>query len=205
LPLFSVGAGWSIVLLTQVIRENYRTWLPQAFAIIAVLFMMQREIWAYRMDPEEWSRRTYGGVYAASDKLGNEIKKVLAPGETIYVLGDEPGFYFTTQTRPAVGVFFLHDTTSGPFATEMTNRVVNALKAHPPDLVIIMNSALPDNRKPYDPGQLPANHPIRVWVAQNYCPVEISRTGFFTLCARPGSALAARPSFRMLQFELTNG
>ena len=118
--------------------------LPHAFAAIAVLFILQAEIWAYRMDPQEWSKRSYGGVYAAGEILAGEIAKILEPGETLYVFGDEPGFYFHTRTRPAVGTFFLADVAGGPLADELTGRTLKALARKPPDLVIIMNSSLGD-------------------------------------------------------------
>jgi uncharacterized membrane protein (UPF0136 family) len=203
LPLLTVGAGWSIVLLAHVLKEEYRSWLPHAFAIIAVVFMMQMEIWAYRMDPEEWSRRAYGGVYAASERLADEVGKILEPEETLYVLGDEPGFYFKTKKRPAVGVFFLQDAVTGPLAKELTNRVLTDLNAKPPDLVIILNSALDMKTEDSPAGPLKPNHPIRMWVTQNYCPAIVNPKEFFTICARPGSALEQRDSYRLLRAELS--
>jgi len=203
LPLLAVGAGWSIVLLSDVVKEQFRSWMPHAFAAIAVLFMLQAEIWAYRMDPEEWSVRAYGGVYAASEKLAGEIEKILEPGETLYVLGDEPGFYFHTRTRPAVGNFFLADVAGGPLADELTGRTLGALTRKPPDLVIIMNSALGEKTVGPLNAKLGPEHPIRSWVSQNYCPAIPHPTLFFTICARPGSSIERRDSYQSLLAELS--
>src|SRR6267378_7372308 len=87
LPLFAVGAGWSIVLLGHILKESYSTWMPHAFAVIALVFMLQAEIWAYAMDPEQWSVQSYGGIYVPSRMLARELSNILQPGETLYVLG----------------------------------------------------------------------------------------------------------------------
>jgi hypothetical protein len=203
LPILATGAGWSVVLLRHVVQEQFRSWLPHAFAGIAVLFMLQAEIWAYRMDPQEWSKLSYGGVYAASEIVAGEIEKILEPGETLYVLGDEPGFYFHTRTRPAVGTFFLADVASGPLAEELTGRALKALARKPPDLVIIMNSAIgPKTVGPLN-AALGPEHPLRSWVSQNYCPAIPNPTQFFTICAKPGSSLERRDSYQSLRAELT--
>ena len=202
LPLLSVAAGWSIVVLAEVFKEEYKKWLPNSLAVIAVLFMLQAEIWAYRMDPQEWSRQSYGGVYAAGEILAVEIAKILEPGETLYVLGDEPGFYFHTKTRPAIGNFFLADVAKGPLAEELTTRALKALAEKPPDLVIIMNSAVGDKTVGPLNATLGPEHPIRAWVSRNYCSPPSKPSQFFTICARPGSSLERRDSYQSLRSEL---
>jgi hypothetical protein len=203
LPLLAVGAGWSIVLLAQVFKEEYQRWLPHAFAAIAVVFMLQAEIWAYRMDPTEWSKKSYGAIYATNEMLAQEIAKILEPDETFYVLGDEPGFYFITKRRPAVGVFFLQDVAGGPLAGELTGRVLRDLAAKPPDLVIIMNSVIGDKTVGPQNAKLGPEHPIRGWVSQNYCPVIRNPSQLFTICAKPGSSLERRDSYQALRAELS--
>jgi hypothetical protein len=203
LPLLAVGAGWSIVLLAKVFKEDYQRWLPHAFGAIAAVFMLQSEIWAYRMDPTEWSRKSYGGVYAASEMVAAEIAKILEPNETLYVLGDEPNFYFITNRRPAVGTFFLQDVASGPLAEELTGRVLKDLAAKPPDLVIILNSAIGDKTVGPKNAKLGPEHPIRAWVSQNYCPINPKPNQFFNICAKPGSSLERRNSYQALRAELS--
>ena len=203
LPLLAVGAGWAIVMLAKVFKEDYQRWLPHAFAAIAAVFMLQAEIWAYRMDPIEWSRRSYGGVFATSEMLSTEIAKILEPNETLYVLGDEPNFYFVTKRRPAVGTFFLQDVASGPLAEELTGRVLRDLSGKPPDLVIILNSAIGDKSVGPKNAKLGPEHPIRAWVSQNYCVVYPKPHQFFTICAKPGSSLERRDSYRALRAELS--
>jgi len=202
LPILAVGAGWSAVLLVHIVKEQYKNWLPHAFAAIAALFMLQAEIWTYRMDPVEWSIRAYGGVYAASEKLAVEISKILEPGETLFVLGDEPGFYFHTKTRPAVGTFFLQDVATGPLAQELTTRALKDLSRKPPDLVVIMNSAIGEKTVGPLNAKLGPEHPIRSWISQNYCIVNTNPNELFTICARPGSSLERRESYRSLRSEL---
>jgi hypothetical protein len=202
LPLLAVGAGWSVVLLANVLQQQFRKSVPHAFAAVAVLFILQAEIWAYRMDPQEWSKRSYGGVYAAAEILAGEIAKIVEPGETLYVLGDEPGFYFHTRTRPAVGTFFLADVAGGPLADELTGRALKALASKPPDLVIIMNSSLGDQTVGPLNAKLGPEHPLRSWVSQNYCPAIENATQFFTICARPGSSLERRDSYQSLRSQL---
>jgi hypothetical protein len=198
LPLFAVGAGWSIVLLGHIIKESYATWMPHAFAVIALVFMLQAEIWVFAMDPDQWSVQSYGGLYVPSGMLARELNGILQPGETLYVLGDEPGFYFITRRRPAPGVFFLTPLTGGPLAEELTSRVINDLARKPPDLVIILANAIGDKTIGPDKAELGPDHPLRRWISQNYCQMVPHERTFFKLCARPGSALEKRPSFQEL-------
>jgi hypothetical protein len=198
LPIIAVGAGWSIVLLGQAIKEQFSGWLPHVFAAIALLFMLPPEIWAYRMDPTEWSLKSYGGVYAASESLASNLNDVLQPEENLFVLGDEPNFYFITGRRPAVGVFFLQDIAGGPLAAEFSARMINDLNRKPPDLVVIQNSAIGPKTVGPKNARLGPDHPVRKWVSDNYCPVDINPHSFFTICAKPGSSLEQRPSYRRL-------
>jgi hypothetical protein len=203
LPLFAVGASWAMVSLTHVIREPLAAWLPEAIAVIALLFMLQSELWVYSMDPRQWSEREYGGVYAASEELANEINKFLAPNETLYVFGDEPGFYFLTKRRPAVGSFFIQDLAGGPLASELTTRAINDLERKPPDLVVIMNDAIGEKTSGPTPARLGPDHPLRVWVSRHYCPVAVNCNAVFSICARPGSELGRRQAYQDLVTELS--
>jgi len=203
LPLFAVGASWAMIQLTHVIREQFAAWLPQAFAVIALLFILQSELWVYSMSPQQWSKREYGNVYAASEELANEIKKFLAPNETLYVFGSEPSFYFLTNRRPPVGFFFIQDAAGGPLAGELTTKAINDLERNPPDLVILMNDVIGDKTTGPAPARLGPEHPLRAWVSQHYCPVAINRNAAFSICARPGSALEKRKAYQDLVTELS--
>lgn len=202
LPLFAVGAGWSVLLLRHLIKEQYAGWMPHVFAGIALAFMLQSELWVYSMDPEQWSQRAYGGLYVASERLAHAINRILEPGETLYVLGEEPGFYFVTKRHPGPGVFFLQPLVGGPLAQELTTRVVNDLARKPPDLVVILNPAIGAQTSGPDDAKLGPDHPLRVWVSQNYCPVNSNRRALFSICARPGSALEKREAYRSLVAQL---
>jgi hypothetical protein len=203
LPLFAVGAGWSVVLIGHIFKESYAAWMPHAFAAIALVFVLQAELWVYATDPETLSVQAYGGLYVPSGILARELNDILEPGETLYVLGDEPGFYFITKRRPAPGVFFLTPLTGGPLAQELTTRVVNDLERKPPDLVIILADATGAETTGPDKARLGPDHPLRKWISQNYCPPVPDCPPLFTLCARPGSALENRPSYRKLLADLT--
>jgi len=203
LPILAVGAGWSVVLLRHVIKQEYAQWRQHVFAVIALVSMMPSEIWVYRMDPEHWALQAYGEVYVNSERLGHEINNILEPGETLYVLGDEPVFYFVTQRRPATGVFFLQALASGPLAQELTTRVVNDLVRNPPDLVVIMSDAVGPKTVSSDHATLGPDHPLLVWILQNYhCPPGKEGHKFFAICARPGSPLDQRTSYRELAASL---
>jgi len=202
LPLFAVGAGWSVVTLGHIIKESYAIWMPHAFAVIALVFILQAELWVFATDPEALSVQAYGGLYVSSGILAGELSNILEPGETLYVLGDEPGFYFITKRRPAPGVFFLTALTGGPLAQELTTRVVNDLERKPPDLVVILGESIGDETTGPDKPKLGPDHPLRKWVSQNYCSAPACPT-LFTVCARPGSAIEQRPSYRKLLAQLT--
>jgi hypothetical protein len=202
LPLFAVGAGWAVVSMGYLFKEPYAAWVPHALAVIALAFVLQAELWVFATDPEVLSVQAYGGLYVPSRILARELNNVLEPGETLFVLGDEPGFYFITKRRPAPGVFFLTPLTGGPLAEELTNRVVNDLERKPPDLVILLQNSMADKTSGPDFARLGPNHPLRMWVDKNYCPAKPDFQSFFTLCARPGSALEQRPSFKRLVEQL---
>ena len=121
----------------------------------------------------------------------------------MYVLGDEPAFYFLTKRRPAPGVFFLTPLSGGPLAQELTARVVNDLARKPPDLVIILNDAIGEKTSGPDNAKLGPDHPLRAWISRNYCPVTVNPNTFVSLCARPGSALQRRPEFQALVADLS--
>lgn len=203
LPLFVVGAAWSVVLLSDIIKKEYEAWMPHAFAAIALLFMLQSELWVYSMDPDQWSKQEYGDVYAATQVLTTEINKFLAPNETIYVFGDEPGFYFLMKRRPAVGTFFLQDIAGGPLANEFTARAIQDLTRKPPDLVIILNSAIGEKTVGPQGARLGPDHPLRAWLSDHYCPIAVNPNAFLSLCAKPGSDLARRPGYQSLVLELS--
>lgn len=199
LPILAVGAGWSVVLLSHVIKQKDAAWRQHVFAVIALVSMLPSELWVYRMDSELWALRAYGDVHVNSERLGREINNILEPGETLYVLGDEPGFYFVTKRRPPTGVFFLQALAGGPLAQELTTRVVNDLVRKPPDLVVIMSDAVDTKTVSSDHATLGPDHPLRMWVLQNYhCPPGKEGHKFFSLCARPGSPLDQRASYRNL-------
>lgn len=202
LPLLAVGAGWAIASMGSLFKESYAAWMPHALGVIALLFVLQAELWVFATDPEVLSVQAYGGLYVPSRILARELNSVLEPNETLFVLGDEPGFYFITKRRPAPGVFFLTPLTGGPLAQELTNRVINDLERKPPDLVILLQNSMADKTSGPDEARLGPDHPLRMWVDKNYCPAKPNLESFFTLCARPGSALEQRPSYRRLLAQL---
>lgn len=202
LPIFCVGAGWAVVMLGSIIKEHLPAWLPHAFGAVALLFILQAELWVFVMNPEQFSVQSYGGFYAASENVAHEIDKILAPSETLFVLGDEPAFYFLTRRRPAVGSFFVADMADGPLAKELTDRAIRDLERQPPDMVIILNSAIGTrNIGPLD-ARLGPNHPLRLWVSEHYCPVQMNRVALLSVCARPGSGIERRPEYETLITEL---
>ena len=202
LPLFSVGAGWATVMVGGIIKEQLPTWLPHAFGAVALLFVLQTELGVFVMNPEQFSVQSYGGFYAASEAVADEINKILAPGETIFVFGDEPGFYFLTNRRPAVGSFFIADMAGGPLAKELTDRAIRDLERQPPDMVIILNNAIGEHTNGPLDARLGPQHPLRMWVSQHYCPVQMNRVAMLTVCAKPGSGIERRPDYQTLIAEL---
>jgi len=172
------------------------------FGAIALLFILQAELWVYTMNPEQFSVKSYGGFYAASENVAHEINNILEPGETLYVFGDEPAFYFHTKRRPAVGSFFIADLAGGPLAQELTTRAINDLERQPPDLVIILNSAIGDSTFGPIDARLGPTHPLRLWVSQHYCPITLNKIALLTVCAKPGSGIERRPAYQTLITEL---
>jgi hypothetical protein len=202
LPIFCVGAGWAVIMLGGIIKETLPSWLPHAFAAVALIFILQAELGVFAMNPEQFSVQSYGGFYAASEGVAREINKILAPNETLFVLGDEPAFYFHTGRRPAVGSFFIADMADGPLAKELTDRAIRDLERQPPDMVIILNYAIGDrNLGPID-ARLGPTHPLRMWISQHYCPVQINRVALLSICVRPGSGIETRPEYQTMMTEL---
>jgi hypothetical protein len=143
----------------------------------------------YRYTPDEWSAYKQGPQYIIAKGVAEEINSLLAPGETLYVLGINPGFYFWTQRRPPTGVIWSTDLANNPLAEEHTKRALADLEREKPEVFVI-------NRLH---AQVPPDHPVIKWAQDQYVPLPgnpdrgvLYGRPFFRIFVRRGGRLAAR-------------
>lgn len=113
---------------------------------------------------------------------GQELRSLLREDETMFAWCDEPQLYLLADKRPpAKGLWKMH-MVSGPVAPWLTQRTLEDLRAHPPDLVVRWVWAPRDQ-----------SHPIESWIDANYIALPDNANRLpLALYARRYSDLARR-------------
>jgi hypothetical protein len=109
--------------------------ITAATVLIAISFL---ELAAYRLGPDEWSRRKYGEVFLDERRLGEFLRTRLEPGELFWVLAPQPGLYLLTDTIPASGVTYDYPLYKrSPIRDTIGERVIADLERQPPEILIV--------------------------------------------------------------------
>lgn len=179
LPWLAGGAGWAVGILYSA-NSGAGRGLAQAGAAILLFLVVRQEAPHYRLPAEEWSRRKYGEIFVASDRIARELASLLQPGETFYQWGAEPGLYAVSGRRPPAGVFYLYPLLDpGPLAAHLSCRVLTDLEREQPELLVLW--------KDYLPGA--DGHPVYDWCLRHYqpLPANADRGPCLFYCRRGGS------------------
>jgi hypothetical protein len=184
LPLLAIGAGWAVA--SVALSGRIPRWVPSAVASAAVVLLISQQLPLYQVPPETWSRLKYGELFILEQKLGRELRTLLAPGETFYEWGAEPGLYFESLHSPPSGAFYAFPIIDGPVAAPLTVRAVADLDRRSPTVFVVNRDFLFQGR---------IRHPVLDWAEPRY--VAIAGGGDrrpFVLFVRRGSRLDVTPA-----------
>lgn len=182
LPVLAVTAAWTIEEWGR-LAERYSPWLKCSAGSIILIFLVAHEFPNYKISPEEWSRKKFREIHVESKAMGEEIRRILKPGETFYEWGAESGLYYYSRLSPPSGVmFFWHLHGWGwPYSATMINRVVKDLEKAQPELFLMLEGRVPDIISP---------NPVLSWFSTRYQPFSLQRG--FILFSRRGGQLESR-------------
>ena len=146
--------------------------------------MLVQQVPLYQIPPEAWSRLKYGAnIFVYEQQLGRQLRTLLAPGETFYEWGAEPGLYFDSLHSPPSGAFYAFPSDGGPLAGPLTMRALADLERRPPTMFIVHRGFL-------NPGGMRIRHPILDWAETRYVAMaDNGAHGPFLLFVRRGSRL----------------
>jgi len=139
----------------------------------------------YRLSAEQWSRLKYGDEFIVTKKTGKDMAQLLSPSETFFAWGTYSGLYLYSKKSPPVGHIFNYPLLRGPFAERFSEKVLEDLIRHPPELFITTPWALQNGG-----GKM---HPIPQWAIGRYRRFEWKdHRGSFDFFALKKGALEAR-------------
>ncbi len=180
LPVLAVTAAWTIEELWR-LAKRYSLWVKCSAGSIILIFMVAHEFPNYKISPEEWSRKKYEINFVETKEMGEEIRRILKPGETFYEWGVGSGLYYYSRLSPPSGVLFYYHLYGWPYSATMVNRVVKDLEKAQPELFLIPEWLLPEIIFP---------NPVLSWFSKRYRPFSVQRS--FILFARRGGQLESR-------------
>jgi len=191
-----VGAAWAVSTRNSKLKaapsavegtQNLK--LKLAAGAVGLIILLCFVLPEYRFSADEWSANKQGPQYIISKSVTKEVDALLAPQETLYVLGINPEFYFWSGRRPPTGVIWSTDLANNPLAQEHTSRTLADLEREKPEIFVI-------NRLH---AQVPPDHPVVEWAQKQYVPLPgnpdrgfLYGQPFFRIFIRRDGKLAAR-------------
>jgi len=185
-----VGAGWAVGISnfkSQI--SNFSCLVRSSAGAVGFIILLCFVLPEYRFSADEWSAYKQGPQYIISKAVTKEVDALLAPQETLYVLGINPEFYFWSGRRPPTGVIWSTDLANNPLAQEHTARTLADLEREKPEIFVI-------NRLH---AQVPPDHPVVEWAQKQYVPLPgnpdrgfLYGQPFFRIFIRRDGKLAAR-------------
>jgi hypothetical protein len=181
LPVVAVTAAWTIEEWGR-FAERYSLWVKCYTGSIILVFMVAYEFPNYKISPAEWSQKKYREIFVESKEMGEEIRRILKPGETFYEWGNESGLYYYSLRSPPSGVLFqYHLSKKWPYSASLVNRLVKDLEKAQPELFLIPERLVSGINFP---------NPVLSWFCTRYRPFSLQRS--FILFARRGGQLESR-------------
>lgn len=144
-------------------------WPVRAASLAAGLACVAGLTWVqaphFRASAREWSRLKYGEVFITTHEFGQRLDRMLAPGETFFMLGSSTGLYFESRRSPPAGVFYDYPTLMGPLVNRCNDRVVRDLERTRPEATVIVSIDFT--------ARTPPTSPILQWLRRNYVPLPV--------------------------------
>jgi hypothetical protein len=136
LPVFSVGGGWAIVM----IGKRLKTFIQGLYLLPGILcmgFLIFYEAPNYLLDADNWSIEKFDTSLFIKDKqLGDLLSRNLKPGQSFYLVGQEPSVYFYSRKSPPIGLVYTTPATWGPLSNYLTAKLLTDLTNAKPDILI---------------------------------------------------------------------
>jgi hypothetical protein len=136
-----LAAGWSIAVLAA------RTTSPRAVgaaAVATLVAVLGIEVGpSYALSADAWSEAKYGDVFLRARDVAEDVKAMLAPGETFFQWGNEPELYLYVPRAPPTGVLWAQHMQYGPMRLELRARALAQLSVADPQLVVFSRDQPP--------------------------------------------------------------
>lgn len=126
-----------------------------AVAVASVLALLQLQNFA--LSPQEWARRKFGPRLPMSQRAAELINQLLTPEQRFFQWGHHPELYYYSDRVPVGGEYRSRHLLNGPMQAERTARLLGELKAHRPELVVLVAGH-----------EFPPQHPVPKWIAETY-------------------------------------
>jgi Dolichyl-phosphate-mannose-protein mannosyltransferase len=223
LPLTAIGGAWglnslqnSFLIGLKTLFSHYKKSLTSFHCIclqICLTLMFFGPLFSERIKklclaPDEWSLAKYTQWFIADKTMGEKLKSLLLPQETVYVWGDASTLYFYSGHFPIVSMFFslfCNDTLMREdLSIKWSTRVMLELSTKHPDMIIVSCATNKDEAtcisSEQDRRSTMARHIVTSWIDRNYhfyktVEVEDKYYGFnryFALFVLPNSGIYSR-------------
>jgi len=184
-----IGAAWAVSVFVKKGPKPGPMLISCTAGAVGLIILMCTTLPQYKLSADEWSAKKITPQFVISRKVVAEVDKMLKPGETLYVWGQNPEFYFWSKRKPPTGLIWSTDLMDNPLAEKHTARALAELKQHPPEIFVINILQF----------KVPRNHPVIAWAFQQYIPLPgnpqrgvLFNRPFFYIMIRRGGELAAR-------------
>ncbi|HEY2902150.1 MAG TPA: hypothetical protein VGL59_16330 [Polyangia bacterium] len=220
LPTLALGVGWATATVSVTAppstsgHPSTRPWLGDVLAGVALAVVLVHEVPNYTLSSDDWARRKYGETVVEDRAFAYAVSGLLLPSETLFEYGDGAAFYYYGGLRPTTPTLWTSQLLSSTaLAAQLGAVTLQALKSHPPDLLVIHSR---DEWRPQAPTRTPGlaarllgradqlagviawdQHPIYEWAMANYRPWQPDarlgvRSTHLDLFVHTGSALDRR-------------
>ncbi|HXL72296.1 MAG TPA: hypothetical protein VN963_01615, partial [bacterium] len=175
LPVLSVGGGWAIVMMGKRLKA-FTQGLYLLPGILCIGFLIFYEAPNYLLDANNWSIEKFDSSLFIKDKqLGDLLSRNLKPGQSFYLVGQEPSVYFYSRKSPPVGLVYTTPATWGPLSNYLTAKLLTDLANAKPDVLIFYKSGYLTGTIPVQRYHLLTSYPqdqtFKIWGAG---PVSIN-------------------------------
>ncbi len=186
-----VGAGWAVS-ATGPKGHPTAALVRSAVGVVGLIVLLCFVLPQHKLSADEWSATKIGPQFVVSRSVVKEVDALLEPGETLYVWGQNPEFYFWSGRRPPTGLIWSTDLMDdNPLAQKHTARALEDLKRELPEIFVV-------NQLQF---KVPLDHPVIRWalVEKRYVPLPgnpdrgvLYGRPFFRIFVRRDGRLAAR-------------
>lgn len=157
IPVLCIGAGTGLSTACASYPGFRKASPAVATCVLALLLVWQ--VAYMRLSPDQWTLVKQPRL-AYNRALARQIDRWLPPGQTFLQWGHHAELYYYTTRRPPAGELRAGHLFHGARTRERATRMLGALRADPPVLVLTTGAWTLDRR----------DHPVVEWIRRNYVP-----------------------------------